>query len=336
MNEKTKLGGVAWIMALAGAWGGCSRTGSVLDHLPGGTGGVMSAGDAAASDAVGLSRSSCSGPPATLSLGPYPPGIRPTSPTAYRGHVEAVNTAPAACDTFLPGTVVQDTFRIDEVVWEDAGNGGIAVGTSVAVYDQSFDANGNSTTLPVGQELLVLSQDATGLTTGCISLGTVGFLDLSSYPNAAMDMARLHAFLPEQALYDQLVAAEVIADATVTGVGPKVPPIVGSGASTYFADLNISFNRTLCGSATTPVSARYVGMGDQGLYNPAGRNPPPVGTRLIVLLGAPTTTAGFAPADYDLLAVFPVDQSSLPGSLTVDQWWLRFSSLLASPPVLSL
>jgi hypothetical protein len=219
---------------------------------------------------------------------------------------------PASCGTPPPGAVVEDTFRIDEAVWE---NGTIAVGTSVAIDDQSF---------AVGQELLFLGGGGGGSPAGCLGLGTVGFLDLSRYPNAAMDMARLHAFLPEQADYDQLVAAEVVADATVTGVGPQVPPTVGSGASKYYVDLNISFSRTLCGSATTPVSARYVGTGDQGVYNPAGSSPPAAGTRLIVLLGAPTTNFGLGLADYDLLAVYPVDQ------------WSRLSSLLASPPVLSL
>ncbi len=271
--------------------------------------------DAAASDAEGLSRSSCSGPPATLSLGPYPAGtdsVVKWASYAYRGGVEAINMAPALCGTSPPGTVVEDTFRVDEAVWE---NGRIAVGTFVALDDQSF---------AVGQELLVLGAGGGGSPTGCIGLGTVNFLDLSRYPNAAMDMARLHTFLSEQADYDQLVASEAVADATVTGVGSQVPPIVGSGASKYYVDLNISFSRTLCGSATTPVSARYFGMGDQGIYNPAGSIPPAAGTRLIVLLGAPTTNAGLAPADYDLLAVFPVDQ------------WSRLLSLLASPPVLSL
>jgi hypothetical protein len=277
--------------------------------------------DAAASDAEGLSRSSCSGPPATLSLGPYPAGtdsVVKQAAYAYRGGVEAINMAPALC-TLLPPGAVEDTFRVDEAVWE---TGKIAVGTSVALDDQGF---------AVGQELLVLSFASGWFSTGlgggssteCIGLGTVSFLDLSRYPNAAMDMARLHAFLPEQADYDQLVAAEVVADATVTGVGPQVS-IPSSMPSAYYADLNISFSRTLCGSATTPVSARYFGIGDQGGYNPAGSIPPAAGTRLIVLLGAQTTNAALAPADYDLLAVFPVDQ------------WSRLLSLLASPPVLSL
>jgi hypothetical protein len=231
---------------------------------------------------------------------------------AYRGGVEAINMAPALCGTPPTGAVVEDTFRVDEAVWE---NGRIAVGTSVALDDQSF---------AVGQELLVLSSGGGGSSTGCIGLGTVSFLDLSRYPNAAMDMARLHAFLPDQADYDQLVVSEVVADATVTGVGPQVPPTVGSGASKYYVDLNISFSRTLCGSATTPVTARYLGEGDQGISNPSGSIPPAVGTRLIVLLGAPTTNSGLGLADYDLLAVYPVDQ------------WSRLLSLLASPPVLSL
>jgi hypothetical protein len=317
--------------SLGGNDGGAGMTGT--GGGSGGGGSVPDAAlyDAAASDVDGLSPSSCAGPPATLSLGPYPgfDSVVNRADYAYRGVVEAINMAPAVCGPSPPGTtIVQDTFRIDEVVW-DNGNLGAAVGTSVAIDDQSF---------AVGQELLFLGAGGgRSYTTGCIGLGTVGFLDLSRYPNAATDMARLHAFLPDQADYDQLIAAEVVADATVTGLGPQVPPTVGSGASTYFVDLNISLSRTLCGSATTPVSARYVGIGDQGVYNPAGRSPPPVGTRFIVLLGAPTTTAGYAPADYDLLAVFPmVDQSSLPGSLTVDQWWSRFSSLLASPPMLSL
>jgi hypothetical protein len=273
--------------------------------------------DAAAPDAEGLSRSSCSGPPATLSLGPYPAGtdsVVKLASSAYRGGVEAINMIPAPCGTLPPGAVVEDTFRVDEIAWD---NGGVAVGASVALYDQSQS-------FAVGQELLVLSAGGGGSSTGCIALGTVGFLDLSRYPNATSDMARLHAFLPDQADYDQLVAAEVVADATVTAVGPQVPPTVGSGASTYYADLNVSFNRTLCGSPTTPVTARYFGIGDQGVYNPAGSTPPAAGTRLIVLLGPPTTNTGIAPADYDLLAVFPVDQ------------WSRFLSLLASPPALSL
>ena len=218
--------------------------------------------------------------------------------------------APACFGTLPPGAFVEDTFRVDEAVWQ---TGTIAVGTSVAIDDQSF---------AVGQELLVLSSGGGGSPT-CIGLGTVSFLDLSRYPNAAMDMARLHTFLPQQVDYDQLVASEIVADATVTGVGPQVN-IPSSMPSAYYADLNISFSRTLCGSATTPVSARYFGIGDQGVYNPAGSIPPAAGTRLIVLLGAQTTNAGLAPADYDLLAVYPVDQ------------WSRLSSLLASPPVLSL
>jgi hypothetical protein len=182
----------------------------------------------------------------------------------------------------------------------------------------------------VGQRLLILGgPGGTGGSSAAGECDIVGppVLDLSRYPNAAADMTMLRAFTTDRAIYDQLIAAQVVADAIVIFAGPR-RPVDPISSSTYQADLTLQIGRTLCGEATTRVTARYFGNFDQGVQNPAGAVPPTAGAELIVLL-APSTLG--PPASHDLLRTFVPDSTS-----PLREQWSRFSALLSSPPSLSL
>jgi hypothetical protein len=160
------------------------------------------------------------------------------------------------------------------------------------------------------------------------SCGVIGptVLDLGQFPNAASDMTKLRPFVADRKIYEQLVAAQIIADAVVTSIGPQ-QSVDPASPSSYQVDLTLRVRKTLCGDATTEVTVRYLGNLDEGVFNAAGSAPPVAGAELIVLLG-PSTLG--PPARYDLLSVFP-DATS-----TLDAEWSRFAALLSSPPSVSL
>jgi hypothetical protein len=285
-------------------------------------GGATAARDGGAGS-VDYYRTTCAGPPAMLSLGPYPAGtdgLVEGADSALAGTVVVLNQLPAAC-TASGSLDSGDTFRIDHVVWGDTPKQ-----TTVVL---SFVGGNGIQYYALGQRFLYLGSypDFQGPTVAG-SCGTIGLsgLDLAQYPNAAADMIKLRPFVADRKIYEQLIAARVIADALVTSVGPQ-QPVDPPTPSAYQVALGLRVRKTLCGDATKEVTVRYLGDLDEGVFNAAGFIPPAVGAELIVLLG-PSTLG--PPARYDLVSVFP-DATS-----TLEAEWARFAELLSSPPSLSL
>jgi hypothetical protein len=236
-----------------------------------------------------------------LSLGSYPASVEMVAHSEYglRGKISAVGQDPPACGA---GPAAQDSFTIDVRLWGDYP----PVAGDIGVDDQSFT---------VGQELLILGSGGTfgGDPNGCFMVYGEQALDLAKQPNASADMLALRDFEAARADYDAIIAAAVVADATVVSAGPQVD----DGPESYTVDLTVKVDNVLCGEATAVTSVRYSGFVNGGVSNPAGQSAPGAGAHLVMLLAGAT-------APRQLVHVFTADQ------------WARLQGLFASPPQLSL